>query len=112
MSKTQSSSQKAPVHKIEVVYRYSACRCGCHGKDPWHAKSFKRIPKTLRPATQEDQGRDITLHGEFGSTRLAGAVFSVATVDLPWAKDVEVIYAECYPNIRGVLGWYIAAPKS
>jgi hypothetical protein len=26
----------------KIIYRIDQCKCGCHGTDPWHKKSFNR----------------------------------------------------------------------
>lgn len=34
----------------EIIMRDSPCKCGCGGRDPWHARTFIRAIHDIKPA--------------------------------------------------------------
>ncbi len=52
----------------DILYRLSPCKCGCGGKDSWHAGRFKR---SLRNVRVFDPPIEDTRHGDVVWLRLA-----------------------------------------
>ena len=77
-----------------VTSRFNPCKCGCRGRDPWHAKDFTRKIKNVNvlPAAIDVLGTDN------GSRFTAGA-----TADVKLPSGPETVYLW----ISGVvaIGW-------
>ena len=72
--------------KVNIDARFTPCRCGCKGKDPWHAATFRRVVHDQVPVRDgpEKQGR---------VGRLTWRVVARGRARFPWG-DEEVLRVE------------------
>ena len=76
---------------VRIESRLGACRCGCGGTDPWHARFFRRA---LRDVTA-DSG---AIKGvEYGAGTLA--YDATATVRFPWGFETVYRVVEVFDNV-------------
>jgi len=83
---------------VNVTSRVGKCRCGCGGKDSWHATRFTRV---LRDVTEVRETATPTW------LNTAVSIVARGTVKVPWgAADVGLVVIEC--GARAVVnGWSI-----
>lgn len=84
-----------------IHVRFDPCRCGCYGKDPWHARSFRRV---VRDVVQYPEPKKVkTSSGEYDAMGEGVAKF-------PWGDSI--VYRVVWlgkDNSTGKdidMGWY------
>ena len=84
--------------QIKINVRSAACKCGCHGRDPQHKKSFTRNVRNIRE--------------EVGTTRVDGVQSSSyrqrALARLPWGESVVVLTTFTYEGRSWDTEWWFA----
>jgi len=61
----------------KILTRYTACRCGCHGQDPWHVPHFQR---TIRDLVELDPA---AIESEEGGW----LILATGTARFPWGTE-------------------------
>lgn len=87
--------------KAEIVSRVEPCRCGCQGRDPWHARTFTR---ELHDVTEVEP-----IEVKVRAYREPLLARRVAWAHFPWGdEEVAEVFIEAAGR-RSVLGWFIRA---
>jgi len=79
----------------KITARVSPCRCGCKGRDPWHAATFRRVVHSVESATGTADVRDL------GETEITAR----GTVTAPWG-DQSVVRITMHGRD---FGWHFTA---
>mgnify|MGYP003333543250 FL=1 len=90
-----TSELKIPVGTVKVTMRHDQCRCGCNGRDPWHARTLTR------------KVRDVVVADFDALQRERFVLVATGNISHPSGESVPV-KCEAYINDRGticVTGW-------
>jgi len=100
--------------KTTIVYRTKPCRCGCKGSDSWHARSFIRTVREIRPASGKAEtcngAVDVVYEGVARFPWGAARVVRFNVVSAQWddaAQDlvnVQVTYSDGSPYVSQ---WFV-----
>ena len=74
----------------KIVARTKTCRCGCAGKDPWHARSFDRKIRDIQDvdmlADEESDAPDEVVTYRAGVARMPWGDTAVEEVGPSWSR--------------------------
>lgn len=74
---------------VKVTMRQTPCKCGCGGRDPWHAASLVRVVRNLVEVPGED-GLGVLARGE---------------VEAPWGLQAVQLKGIRRAGVVTPLGW-------
>ena len=77
--------------------RIDPCKCGCAGRDPWHAASFQRV---VRKVIEVDPTPAVTRWG------VRSTIVARGTARFPWGADaVGLLAVKCSTGRWVTYGW-------
>lgn len=77
-----------------VMMRYDPCRCGCKGRDPWHARMFQRVVRNV-----ETQSPELVFSNEYLSS------YIVATGVIKHPSGSVRVKLKAYVTVDGRAGF-------